>query len=122
MKRILGKQRLMALGGVLFLAGLAMVAAGLLVYLGEGDSAPGSASTSQGAERVYVRPRAGTQTPTASPSSPPPKPPPLARDVPYRMIIEEIGVEAPVETYGLDENSYPEVPNYQNSSNPAGVV
>ena len=114
----------MALGAVVLVAGLAMVAVGLFVYLGGGDSAPGSASTSpEGGERAYVRPSVATQAPTGTPaSSPTPKPPPLARDVPYRMIIEEIGVEAPVETYGLDENSYPEVPNYQNSSNPAGVV
>ena len=31
-------------------------------------------------------------------------------DQPYRVVIEKIGVNAPVNTYGLDENAVPEVP------------
>jgi LPXTG-site transpeptidase (sortase) family protein len=35
-------------------------------------------------------------------------PPPLSE--PYRMIIERLGVDAPIATYGLDENRVPIVP------------
>jgi LPXTG-site transpeptidase (sortase) family protein len=48
-------------------------------------------------------------TPTQAPTSPPTNAaPPLAGS--YRMIIDSIGVDAPVATYGLDENDIPIVP------------
>jgi len=41
-------------------------------------------------------------------------PPPVAiaplGDQPYRLVIEKIGVNAPVDTYGLDAHAVPEVP------------
>jgi LPXTG-site transpeptidase (sortase) family protein len=51
-----------------------------------------------------------TGTPTASPVpvTATPEQPPLAES--HRMIIEKIGVDAPVATYGLDQNQYPVVP------------
>jgi LPXTG-site transpeptidase (sortase) family protein len=46
---------------------------------------------------------------TVAPTSPPTDaPPPLSAS--YRMIIETIGVDAPVATYGLDEQDVPIVP------------
>lgn len=45
--------------------------------------------------------------PSVAPS-PPPRPP--LPDSGYRMVIGKIGVDAPVDVYGLDENSVPEVP------------
>ena len=48
-------------------------------------------------------------TTTEAPTSPPTNAaPPLASS--YRMIIDSIGVDAPVATYGLDENDIPIVP------------
>lgn len=49
------------------------------------------------------------EAPTASPAAiqPAEEPPPTG---PYRMVIEKIGVDAPVATYGLDENRVPIVP------------
>ena len=59
-----------------------------------------------------------TPTPTSSKAlrsnSPTPSANTVGRRAPlgdsYRMIIEKIGVDAPVETYGLDENAVPIVP------------
>jgi LPXTG-site transpeptidase (sortase) family protein len=45
---------------------------------------------------------------TASPTPAPPVAP--LGDQPYRLVIEKIGVNAPVDTYGLDANAIPEVP------------
>jgi len=46
---------------------------------------------------------------TVAPTSPPTDaPPPLSGS--YRMIIDKLGVDAPVATYGLDENDVPIVP------------
>lgn len=58
-----------------------------------------------------VRAGAGTPVPTETPSpSPTPLPPLLARDVRYRVVIERIGVDAPVVTFGMDSEGAPEVP------------
>jgi len=55
----------------------------------------------------------GLETPTATPiATPPPSSAPVAR-----MIIEKIGVDAPVISLGLDENAVPLVPD-----NPGDVV
>ena len=51
----------------------------------------------------------GSATATVGPTSPPTNaPPPLSSS--YRMIIDKLGVDAPVATYGLDENDIPIVP------------
>jgi LPXTG-site transpeptidase (sortase) family protein len=50
-----------------------------------------------------------TASPTAGPTAPPTNaPPPLSGS--YRMIIDTLGVDAPVATYGLDERDIPIVP------------
>jgi LPXTG-site transpeptidase (sortase) family protein len=61
------------------------------------------------APAVYDR---SPSTPTPAPATPTPVPatPPPLRDVPYRITIPKIGVNAPVATYGLDANGVPEVP------------
>ena len=58
---------------------------------------------------VYVRPLPATPVPVVAGASQTPAPPPLG-DGPYRLIIEKIGVDAPVAAFGLDENAVPEVP------------
>jgi LPXTG-site transpeptidase (sortase) family protein len=71
---------------------------------------------------VYDRPVPATSSPTpttaATPepvviAEPPPAPPPpaqAARSIPYRLIINRIGVNAPVGVYGLDAKQIPQVP------------
>jgi LPXTG-site transpeptidase (sortase) family protein len=58
---------------------------------------------------VYVRPLSPTPEPVVAGAAETPAPPPLG-ERPYRLIIEKIGVDAPVATFGLDENAVPEVP------------
>ncbi len=81
---------LMALAGLGLLAG-----AGVLAYvlLSGGDSE----------EQAVQLP-----SPSLTAAAPAESGPPLAGS--YRMIIERIGVDAPVATYGLDENRVPLVP------------
>ena len=55
---------------------------------------------------VYDRPPV---TPMPSPAPPPPPSPPLA-NTPFRLVIDSIGVNAPVVAEGLDENQVPVVP------------
>ena len=47
---------------------------------------------------------------TQAPTTPSPVPTPPLGDRPYTMIIPRIGVDAPVQTYGLDSEQVPEVP------------
>jgi len=86
-------QALMGLGGVAFLAAGAM---GLFLLPGDGSD--------EEAPIVLATPTA-TVAVTPSPTE---EAPPLAES--YRMLIEKIGVDAPIATYGLDENSVPIVP------------
>lgn len=58
-------------------------------------------------DRPIVTPRP-TPMPTPSPA-PAPGPPPFANSA-FRMVIDSIGVDAPVNPYGLDANQVPEVP------------
>lgn len=62
---------------------------------------------------VYDRPLNIGATATPGPAPAPvavPASPPL-RDMPYRLVIDKIGVNAPVGTYGLDARQVPQVPS-----------
>ena len=112
MRGILRRRRLVALGGLLFLAGLAMVAVGLLGGLQGGESAGGSAASLNQPVAATSTPIPVTPTPspTQALATPTPQPTPPLGDAPYRMIIEKLKVDAPVRTYSLDANAVPEVP------------
>jgi LPXTG-site transpeptidase (sortase) family protein len=56
---------------------------------------------------VYVRPAWPSVTPTAADAQQDPAP---FAGKEYRLVIDKIGVDAPVAPYGLDENSIPQVP------------
>ena len=49
-------------------------------------------------------------TPTPVSATPTPVPTPPLGDAPFTMIIDKLGVNAPVQPYGLDQNAVPEVP------------
>ena len=64
---------------------------------------------------VYDRPLNHDSVTAAAPAPEPvvvaiPAVPPL-RDIPYRLIIDKIGVNAPVATYGLGSDAIPDVPS-----------
>jgi len=93
MKGIFGKRLLMGLGG---LGLLAAVGIGGYVLLSGGDEGEES-------------PPAVEATQTVDATAPPAESGPPLNEV-YRMIIERIGVDAPVAPYGLDEQAVPIVP------------
>ena len=120
MSGFLNRRVLISIGAVTFLSGLLMVAVGLVSLLSsDGGSAasvrqPPTPTPSATSAAVTPSPSstaspAPALSPTAS-STPSPTPAPPLGDAPFRMVIDSIGVDAPVETYGLDVNAIPGVP------------
>jgi LPXTG-site transpeptidase (sortase) family protein len=101
------RRAFLALGALTFIGGAALLGYVGLTALQEDEE-----------ERPPVRQvdLGETSTPTAAPTpepvpgTPTPVPTPPLGDQPYTMIIPKLGVNAPVDEYGLDENAYPEVP------------
>jgi LPXTG-site transpeptidase (sortase) family protein len=92
----------LVLASVLLVASLGLLAAGIGGMLLTGDDAKGTELTNEGVPGPI-----GTATTTIS--APPASSAPVAR-----LIIEKIGVDAPVITLGVDENFIPEVPDNPN--------
>jgi len=92
-------------GAVAGLLGVVLIAVAAVTMLGGGDD-----RTAQPVVQLTVTP-SPTKKPvvTAAPTMSPVRTPPLG-DHPYTMIIPSIGVNAPVQAYGLDQNQVPEVP------------
>jgi LPXTG-site transpeptidase (sortase) family protein len=92
-------------GGVAFLIGVALLAFGAYSMLsGGGDDHKSDV-------RVVTISPSPTSLPTQPPTaSPTPVPTPPLGDNPYTMVIDKIGVDAPVEAFGLDDQQVPEVP------------
>jgi len=104
--RVIGatvRSRRLLLAGLLLVISLGLLAAGGAGLLLTGDNGP---------KLTYEGVLDPTGTPTVPVSTPPPSSAPVAR-----LIIEAIGVDAPVVTMGVDENGIPQVPN-----NPYDVV
>jgi len=110
MRGILRRRRLVALGGLLFLAGLAIVAVGLFGSLHGGESASSTVNVNPPVAATPTPLITFTPTPIEAPATSLPQPTPPLGDAPYRIIIEKINVNAPVLTFGLDANAVPEVP------------
>jgi sortase (surface protein transpeptidase) len=92
----------LTLAAILLLASVVLLGAGLAGLLLTGDDGP--VITNIGNIPIYD---GDLSTATSTPlPTPPPNDSPLTR-----MIIEKIGVDAPVITLGLDENQVPQVPD-----------
>jgi LPXTG-site transpeptidase (sortase) family protein len=100
------KKLLLGGGGVAFVIGIGLLGFAAFSAFGGGDSPKPevlvhlTASPSPTATPVPI---------TAAPTPTPVPTPPLG-DNPYTMVIDKIGVDAPVEAFGLDANQVPEVP------------
>lgn len=106
------------MGCLALLAGVALVSLGAHSYLRSDQSgAPFTLVYRPDPGGVYDRPPGrivvlgATATPAPMPAATPVGPlgPPLG-DGPFRLVIDRIGVDADVFTYGLDENRVPQVP------------
>jgi LPXTG-site transpeptidase (sortase) family protein len=115
---------MITLGIVGMLAGVSLISVGLYDSLNSSESAiatqPRVLDYRFDPGGVYDRP-AGVLTPTPQPSPTvtpeptqapyvAPAPPPPLRDQPFQLVINKIGVNATVFTYGLDDNQVPQVP------------
>jgi LPXTG-site transpeptidase (sortase) family protein len=99
-----GKKLLVGGGGIAFVIGIGLLAFAAFSALGGGDSPK---------PEVLVHLSASpSPTPdvTKAPATPTPVPTPPLGDQAYTMVIDKIGVDAPVEAFGLDANQVPEVP------------
>jgi LPXTG-site transpeptidase (sortase) family protein len=95
------------MGGLAFFVGLGLIAVAGLSAL-NGDSEPEIELRDLGVATV-----APTDSPTPEPATDTPAPPPsepLLQQGEYQMIIDTLGVNAPVNSFGLDPNAVPEVP------------
>jgi LPXTG-site transpeptidase (sortase) family protein len=96
-----GKRRLYVILASLFLLvgfGLMGLAAYEFAYKGNDP-----------AQLIWVRPGAPAGPAAADDSQQPPQAPPVGTE-PFRLVIDKIGVDAPVSAFGLDENATPQVP------------
>ena len=113
--RRLRKLLLLCLGVAAIVSSLTLTSIGLYRQLNSGEAAsPPSLSSRHRTDpgNVYDRRVGATSTPAITPApvlAAAPPPPPL-RESAYRMVIDTIGVDAGVFTYGVDANRVPEVP------------
>lgn len=96
------RKALLALGLAAFVPGVVLLTLGLISWLDEGEETrPETAVVDVGDVLLDITP-----APTAKPA--PPSPP--LGDAPFRILIDKIGVDAPVAPYGLDASGVPLVP------------
>ena len=95
------RQRRLALAAVLLVVSIGLFASGLAGLLLAEDSEPALTNVANNPSR---------NAPVAPTATPIPTPRPSNAAI-ARLIIEKIGVDAPVITLGLDENGIPQVPD-----------
>lgn len=99
------RRAVMTLGAVTFLAGVGLLAFGIVgIFSGGGSDSINGPPVVPLAELFTPAP------PTVTPAVPTPTPAPPLGDAPFKMVIDKIGVDAPVITMGVDQNGVPEVP------------
>jgi LPXTG-site transpeptidase (sortase) family protein len=92
----------LGLGGVAFVAGIALLSLGVYSALNNDSGPPVS-------DAPVVR-VSDILTPTATPAVATTTPIPPLGDEAYTMVIDKLGIDAPVETFGLDNQQVPEIP------------
>ena len=105
----LPRKAVLVLGGLAFFVGLGLIAvAGLSAFSGESE--PNVELRDLGEVPIVVPSDTPTSAPVTETPAPTPVPEPLLEQGSYQMIIDALGVNAQVNTYGLDPNAVPEVP------------
>ncbi|MCH8050807.1 MAG: class F sortase [Chloroflexi bacterium] len=96
-----GKRRLYVILSTLFmLVGIGMIGVATYEFAYRGNDP---------SQLIWVRPGEPVAPAVADGSQPPPQAQTVGTE-PFRLVIDKIGVDAPVSTYGLDENALPRVP------------
>ena len=96
-----GKRRLYVILSSLFmLVGIGMIGVATYEFAYRGNDPT---------QLIWVRPGEPVVPANADDSQPPPQAQAVGTE-PFRLVIDKIGVDAPVSTYGLDENALPRVP------------
>ena len=96
-------------GGLAFFVGLGLIAfASLSAFSGESE--PDVELRDLGEAPIVVPSETPTPAPDTATATPTPVPEPPLDEGAYTMIIDRLGVNARVDTYGLDLNAVPEVP------------
>jgi LPXTG-site transpeptidase (sortase) family protein len=97
---------LVGLGAAMFALGAVILSFGLIAYFDQNDGGPAKASGLLSAQNLEYMPAVPYDPPMVP--TPTPTPEPVAR--PVRMVIEKLGVDAPVVEMGLDDQGIPRVP------------
>jgi len=102
---------LLGVGGLFVIVGAALFSFGVNTLVDGGGSGEMENVIDLGEEDAAAILDLPSPTPADGPAATLAAPPPAPLgESPYTMTIERIGVNAPVRTYGLDENQVPEVP------------
>lgn len=117
---------LVVAGTMAFIAGIALLSMGILGVIDDGNNPAEShvprlgddvdlgLRTSDGETPVPSETATATPTDTAAPAQP--EPVAVLDPDGYRLVIEKLGVNGIVDTYGLDEDAVPEVPTGQDAA------
>jgi LPXTG-site transpeptidase (sortase) family protein len=101
------RRALFAVGGLTFAAGAGLLAAGLYLFV-LGDDSSG---LNDNVEVVDLRRRTDLDIRETPPgATPTPAPPAPLGDAGYQLVIDKLGVNAPVSVFGMDEKLVPQVP------------
>ncbi len=98
----------LGLGAALLAAGATLLGIGLIGYFD--DDAPEASSDADVLTNIDDVENLPVAVPYYNPQATAPEPEPTAVTVPLRLMIDSLGVDAPVGVYELDENGVPEVP------------
>ena len=108
----------LGLGAVLLSVGATLVGVGIIDYFDDGVSTPETSSVSDQSLSIDDVPNLPVAIPYNNPQRTTPAPEAPAVTVPLRLMIDRLGVDAPVGVYQLDADGVPEVP----VANDAGEV
>ena len=100
----------LGVGAALLAAGATLLGIGLIGYFNDGVSTPETSSASDQALSIDDVPNLPVAIPYYNPQRTAPEPEAPAVTVPLRMMIDRLGVDAPVDVYKLDADGVPEVP------------
>ncbi len=105
----LRRRLLFAVGVALFVAGAIVLSIGLVGYFekGQGEPAADVAAEQPSIQNLDYMPAVPYNPP---PPTVEPEPTPVPVAAPLRLVVESIGVDAPVVEMGMDENNIPRVP------------